>query len=253
MLFVSLTLIVSATYYISVTKIQARGALLNIAEAKHSITTFESFIGFAAWSPGTSSTYHFEDSGGTFKIYPNTKNLLVNITDNNTFYIVAFNSSVGKAVYELPPAETAVHTFYLKGDRRAIINQTAFTMAQIHLSPGTSAPELTLAYRPLATMSETNFDVKPVNTLRLYIISFESSATLTAQGELDVKSTCVNVTSNLQTYNFSTPINTIFARATLDERSDIVALPMISNVNGSFLEVETLVCHIKLERIQRGS
>ena len=78
MLFVSLTLIVSATYYISVTKIQARGQLLNIAVAKQDMTSFEDSVGFTLWSPGTSSTYHFEDSGGTFKTYPKVKNLLVN-------------------------------------------------------------------------------------------------------------------------------------------------------------------------------
>jgi len=254
MLFVSLTLIVSATYYFSVTKIQARGQLLNIAVAKQDMVSFEDSVGFTMWSPGTSSTYHFEDSGGTFKTYSTAKNLLVNVTDNNTFSDVVFNSSVGEAVYELPSAEMAIYTLYLKGDRRAIINQSTLTMAQLYLSSGTPSPELTLTYRPLATISETSFNQgKPVNTLRLYIISLNSSTTVTAQGEFDIKSTCINVISNLHTYNFTIPITSIFVKATFDERSDIVTLPVSSNANGAFVEVVTLVCNVKLERIQGGN
>ncbi len=254
MLFVSLTLIVSATYYISVTKIQAKGQLLNIAVARQNMIFFENSIGYAKWSPGTSSVYHFEDSGGTFKTFPTTKNLLINITDNNTFSDTVFNSSVGKAVYELPSAEIAVYTLYMKGDRRAIINQSAFTMAQLYLSPGTSSPELILTYRPLATIRETGYSQgKPVNTLRLYIISLNTSTTLTAQGEFNIKSTCMNVVSNLHTYNFSYTITSIFVKAVFDGRSDTVTLPVSSNSNGAFVKVETLVCNIKLERIQGGS
>jgi len=254
MLFVSLTLIVSATYYISVTKIQARGKLLNIAMAKQDMVSFEDSVRFTTWSPGTSSMYHFEDSGGTFKTYPIEKNLLVNITDNNTFSDVVFNGRVGKAVYELPSAETAIYTLYLKGDRRAIINQSAFTMAQLYLSSGTPSPELTLTYRPLATISETGFNQgKPINTLRLYIINPNSSTTITVQGEFNIKSTCTNVTSNLQTYNFTIPITSIFVKATSDERSDLVTLPVSSNANGAFIEIEILVCNVKLERIQGGN
>ncbi len=254
MLFVSLTIIVSATYYVSVVKIQARGQLLNIAVAKQNMLYFEDSVGFTKWSPGTSNVYHFEDSGGTLKTYPTAKNLLLNITDNNTFHTIAFTSCLGKAVYQLPSAETAIYTFYLKGDERAIINQSAFTTTQLCLAPATPSPELTLVYRPLATISETGFSQgKPVNTLRIYIINLNTSTTLTAQGEFNIKSTCIDVTSNLQTYNFSYPITKIFVKATLDERSDQVVLPVSSNTGGAFIKIETLVCNIKLERIQGGS
>lgn len=253
MLFVSLTLIVSATYYVSVTKIQAKGRVLNIAVAKQNMLYFEDAVGLTTWSPGTSSVYHFDDSGGTFKTYPTTKNLLVNVTDNSTFYAIAFNSSVGKTVYELPSAEMAVYRFYLKGDGRAVINQSTFTMAQLYLSPGASKPELTFTYRPLATISETGTNQgKPVNTLRLYVININSSAGIIAQGEFNIKATCVNVTSSLQTHNFSSPIASIFVKAVFDGRTDIVVLPVASNANGAFVKVETLVCNVKLERIQGG-
>jgi hypothetical protein len=253
MLFVSLTLIVSATYYVSVTKIQARGRVLNIAVAKQNMLYFEDAVGLTTWSPGTSSVYHFDDSGGTFKTYPKTKSLLMNVTDKSTFHVIAFNSNVGKAVYELPSAEMAVYTFYLKGDGRAVINQSVFTMAQLYLSSGVSRPELTLTYRPLATISETGTTQgKPVNTLRLYVININSSAGITGQGEFNIKATCVNVTSSLQTCNFSSPIASIFVKAVFDGRMDTVVLPVASNPNGAIVKVETLVCNIQLQRIQGG-
>ncbi len=253
MLFVSLILIVSATYYVSVTKIQARGQLLNVAVAKQSMFSFESSIGSTKWSPSSSSVYHFEDSGGTFKIEPTAKRLLVNITDN-TFYDIVFDSYIGKTVYELPPSEMVVSTLYMKGDRRAIINQSAFTTAQLYLSPGTQSPELTLTYRPSATISETGFSQgKPVNTLRLYIINLNTSTALTAHGEFNIKSTCVTVTSNLRTYNFSYQITSILVKTVLDGRTDVVVLPVSSNASGAFVKVEILVCNIKLERTQGGN
>ena len=103
-LFVSLTLIVSATYYISVTKIQARGQILNIAVSKQNMAHLENIIGLTKWSPGTSMVSRFEDSGGRFITDPDAQPLLVNIT-NGTFSTVLFNSSVGEASYELPAAD----------------------------------------------------------------------------------------------------------------------------------------------------
>lgn len=254
MLFVSLTLIVSATYYVSVTKIEARGRILNFAVAKQNMLYFEDSISSTKWSPGTSSVYQFENSGGTFKTYPTAKNLLINITDGAAFSTIAFNSNVGKAVYELPSAEVAIYTLYLKGDSRALINQSAFTTAQLYISSGMSSPELTLTYRPLAIMSETGFsDGKPVNTLRLYIVSLNMSESVTAEGEFKIKSTCTNVASSVQTLNFASPIASLSVKATFDGRSDTVVLHVESNSSGAFVRVETLVCYVKLERIQGGS
>jgi hypothetical protein len=76
---------------------------------------------------------------------------------------------------------------------------------------------------------------------------------MTSQGEFNIRSTCTNITSNLQTYNFTYPITSISVKATLGKRSDIVALPVSSNTNGAFVEVEVLVCNVKLERIQGGN
>lgn len=253
MLFVSLTLIVSATYYVSVAKIQARGKLLNIAVAKQNMISFENSIESAKWSLGSSIIYHFEDSGGTFKCYPASHHILLNVTDNH-FHSIVFNSSVGRVTYELPPAEIMVYSFYMKGDRRALINQSTSSTTQLHLTPSTPAPELTLTYRPLVTIAETGYTQgKPVNTLRLYIINLNASETITAQGEFNIKSTCTSITSNVQTYNLTYQITSITVKAASDGTTDEVVLPVSSNTYGAILRIETLTCNIKLERIQGGT
>jgi hypothetical protein len=254
MLFVSLTIIVSATYYVSVTKIQARGRILNVTAAKQNMQSFEASVTSGAWSPGTQNVYHFPDSGGTLKTYPTAKPLLVNITDNNMFCNVAFNGSIGTVVYELDPAEAAVDPLYLEGDRRSVINQSAFSMAQLYLSSETASPALTLTYRPLATIGETGFDQgKPVNTLRVYIITLNTSDEIVGQGAFTIKATCTDVVSHVLTYNFTYAISSIFVKALLDERTDMVTLPVSSNEQGAFLKVETLVCKIKVDRVQGES
>jgi len=251
-LFVSLTLIVSATYYISVTKIQARGQILNIAVSKQNMALLENIIGLTKWSPGTSMVSRFEDSGGRFITDPSAQPLLVNITDG-TFSVVLYNSSVGEASYELPAADIAVSTLFMKGDRRALINQSGFTTAKFYLSPGSPSPRLILTYRPRVTTCEAGWmQGKPLNILRLYITNLNWSTSFSAQGEFTIKATCVDVLSSVQTHNLSYPITSILAEAVFDGRTDRVVLPISSNVNGTVIKVETLVCVIRLERMQGG-
>ena len=254
LLFVSLTIIVSATYYVSVTKIQARGRILNVTAAKQNMQSFEDSVTSGVWSPGTSSVCHFQDSGGRFLTDPTAKPLLVNITDNNTFCTVVFNSNVGQTIYELAASDASVDPLYLKGDRRAIINQSISSMGQLCLSSDSSSPELTLNYRPLATLGETGFDQgKPVNTLRIYVISLNTSDDIVAHGEFNIKTTCIGVHAYSQTCNFTHAISSIFVKAQLDERTDMVIFQLSSNEQGILLKVETIVCNIKVERVQGGS
>jgi hypothetical protein len=57
----------------------------------------------------------------------------------------------------------------------------------------------------------------------------------------------------VQTLNFASPIASLSVKATFDGRSDTVVLHVESNSSGAFVRVETLVCYVKLERIQGGS
>ncbi|HUV98212.1 MAG TPA: hypothetical protein VMW14_01765, partial [Candidatus Paceibacterota bacterium] len=71
-------------------------------------------------------------------------------------------------------------------------------------------------------------------------------------GEFSIKATCSSVVSSLQTYNFSYPVASLTVRTNFEGRIDTVIVPVKSNLSGAFVKIETLVCNVKLERIQGG-
>ena len=147
MLFVSLTLLISATYYFAIVKINAKSQTFKSSIAEQGMISLEEFLDFVAWSPGAYQIYEFDDFGGTFKMMPNAKRLIMNFTADS-FSDVFYNASVGKAIYELPPSETHTFGFYLQGDSRAVVNGSSSTMTQLCIVQGAEYYELSLSYRP---------------------------------------------------------------------------------------------------------
>ena len=247
-LLVSLSLIISLTYSLAVSKINSKSQLLKVSAAKQGMLYLEDSIASIAWSPGSSQVYSFDDCGGKLRVEPEAKSLLINLTDNS-FYDIVFNGSIGKAVYELPPSEFQADDLFLKGDKRAVINQSWFTMSQLYISQGTESPEITLCYRPLASSTETGFtNGKPVNSLRIYVISLNSSQNLTLEGNFYLRITCLNVTSSLRTYNFSYAITSLLVKVDFDGVSGEVSLPVSSSAEGALVNLEIITCDIQLRR-----
>jgi hypothetical protein len=250
MLFVSLMLIITATYYVAMTRISARGQLLNFSAAKQSMTALESNIENILWSPGASRVYYFDDFGGTFKILPVAKSLLVNVTDD-VFYEVVFNSPVGKAVYVLSYAEPGASGLFLKGDSRVIVNSSASTMTQLQIITGETAQEITLSYRPFASVALTGSDNgKPVNTVRIYVVNMNLSQSLTLSGGFYLKVRSVNVDSISRSYNLTYPVSSLRVKTVFDDKSGAVSLPISSGPAGVVINVETVVCNIQLQRVE---
>lgn len=249
MLFVSMMLIITATYYVAMTRISARGQMLNFSAAKQSMTSLEKSIETTLWSPGASQVFYFDDLGGNFKITPAAKTLLLNITDD-VFADVVFNSPVGKAVYELSYAEPGSSGLFLKGDARAIVNSSSSTMTQLRLATGETAQEITLTYRPLASSMTTGTnDGKPVNTVRIYIISLNLSQSLSLPSGFYLKARCTSVTSVARSYNLSYTISSIHVKTVFDNIEGMVSLPISSNETGAVIDVEVVVCNIQLQRV----
>jgi len=247
-LFVSLSLIISLTYYLAVSRVNSRSQLLRVSAAKQNMFSLENSIASVAWSPGSSKVHSFDDYGGNFVVEPEAKRLLINVTDNS-FYDVVFNSSVGKAVYALSPSEYMISTVFLEGDNRVIVNQSTSTMTQLYESEGTESPEITLSYRPLASSTEIgSSDGKPLNNLRIYILNLNSSQTFTFQGNFYLRIDCVNVTSTLQSYNFSYPITSLSVKATLDGVGGEVLLPISSSAEGALVNLEIITCEVQLQK-----
>ena len=249
MLFVSLTLLISATYYFSISRITAKSQELKVAGVKQEMLSLEKVVRFVAWSPGTYETFEFGDFGGTFKVLPTSKRLMLNLTDNSSFDEVVFNGYVGEIAYELPPSETQDNIF-LKGDNRAIVNQSSATMAQVYISKGITHYEMTITYRPSAGSTVTySSDGKPVNNLRIYMINLNSSESITRRGNLRLKATCLDVTSTWQSYDFSQPVTSLSIKAGTDGTLGSVSLPISSDAQGAVVNIETVICTVKIEEV----
>jgi len=247
MLFVSLTLIISVTYYFAVTKINVDSQGLKVSAAKQRMLSLADTIQSITWSPGSYEIYEFEDLGGKFKVDPTAKRLVMNLTDNS-FYDVFFNTSIGRVAYELPPSEDSNDYVFLRGDSRAVVNQSSSTMTQLYILMGATSPEITLSYRPLAgsTVVEPGNE-KPTNNLRIYVINLNSSQTMTMQGKFRLKTMCVNVTSTWKNYDFSNQLTVLTLKVSLSEAARTVSLPISSGVNGALVNLETVICNIMIQ------
>ena len=250
MLFVSLIILITATYYFSVTRISAKTLALKTTGVEQEMLSLEKIVKFVSWSPGAYEIFEFGDFGGEFKILPTAKPLILNITDNSSFYNVFFNSSVGKGTYILPPSEEAFGTLFLKGDNRAIVNQSLATATQLQISEGIGYYELTLSYRPLASVIVTGTSGgKPVNSLRIYVINLNSSESIARLGAFRLKVSCQDVTSTSQTYNFTSPLSSLLVKANLDGAINEVSFPIASNAEGAIVNLETMICNVKIEDV----
>jgi len=249
MLFVSLTLIVSATYYFAVTKINISSQGLKVSAAKQRMLFLEDTIQSILWSPGSCEIYEFEDLGGTFKTDPTAKRLVMNLT-NDSFNEVFFNSSIGRVAYELPSSKDSNDYAFLKGDSRTVVNQSSSTMTQLYMTMGATAPEITLSYRPRAGSVVTEPDSgKPTNSLRIYVINLNSSQPLTMQGKFRLKTMCMNVTSTWKNYDFTNPLTAITLKVSLDGTVGTVSLPISSSVNGARVNLEAVTCNIRIQNV----
>ena len=247
MLFVSLTFLITATYYFAINSLTANSQELKVSGVEQEMLSFEKVVKFVTWSPGTCQTFEFGDFGGTFKVMPTSKRLTLNLTDNSSFEQVFFTSSIGEIVYELPPSETQDNMF-LKGDSRVIMNESSATMTQVYIAQGNGHYEITLGYRPLASSTVTDSSSeKPTNNLRIYIINLNSSESVTRRGSLHLKATCINVTSSWLSYDFPNPITSLMVKADFDGSSGTVSLPISSGAQGALVNLETVICMVKIE------
>ena len=250
-LFASLIAIISVTYSFAVVKISARGSLLKASVAKQNMQVLDDAVRSVAWSLGASKVVYIDDCGGTFQTNPTARNLVINLTDEQSFYDVVFDSSVGKAFYELESSESSCEGFYIRGDGRAIINQSSFTLTQLYVASGDDAKELTLCYRPsatAATIGTTNG--KPLNLIRIYILNLNSSQTLRLREKFYLKATGLNVTTVTRQYEFNQSVSSLALRAVFDETTSIVRLPVSSNAEGAFVNLELVVSNIRIQKAE---
>jgi len=250
-LFVSLMAIISVTYSVAVVKISARGAILKASVAKQNMQTLDDAVRSVAWSFGASQVVYMDDCGGVFKTEPTAKTLIINLTDEQTFSDIVFNSSVGKVLYELEPAEFYYDSPFLRGDERPIINTSSSTISQLYVTLGEEAQTLVLCYRPLATAAVIgSVDAKPLNLIRISILNLNSSQTLTLREKFSLKVASLNVTTATSQYAFDYAISSLALKVTFDGNSGTVWLPISSSSEGALVNLEVTVCNLKISRTE---
>jgi len=250
-LFVSLLTLISATYYFVIAKVKSKSRQLNVAVAKESMISLESHIMHVAWSEGASEVYVFDDCGGKLEAKPLNVQLTINVSDGN-FSETVYDCPVGEVVYELPAAGSVDIGLFLKGDYRVVVNQSGSVMTKLFITNGVEKPEILLYYRPMVSIAEIGSeDGKPLNYMRIYVINLNSSQSFESQGEVPVKVSCLEVVSELKIYNFTSQINSLDVKVSLDGENGKVSVPISSNGNGAVLQVEVVTCRIKVERVQR--
>ncbi|NWF86862.1 hypothetical protein HXY32_03530 [Candidatus Bathyarchaeota archaeon] len=247
-LFVSLLATISVTYSYAIVKISARGAFLKTSVAKQNLLVLDSAVHAVAWSFGASEVVYMDDCGGTFKIEAAAKNLVINFTDEQSFSYTVFNSSVGKAFYELESSESSNDGLFVKGDYRAIGNQSTSTMTQIYFNTD-DAKKLTLSYRPSATaLAIGTSNRKPLNLIRIYIINLNFSQSLTLKEKFYLKVVSLNVTTFAQQYNLNVSVSSLALKAAFDGTQSTVWLPVSSNAEGLVVNLEIVVCNVKIQK-----
>ncbi|MEM4700546.1 MAG: hypothetical protein QXZ51_00175 [Candidatus Bathyarchaeia archaeon] len=249
-LFASLIAIISATYGFAVTSISAKSAQLRFSVAKQNMQTLDEAIRSVAWSDGSSKTIYMEDCGGTFQMQPKAKSLIINLTDGKMFSSIVFNSSVGKALYVLEGLAESQEGTYAKGDSRVIINQSAFTVTQLYFERGETAQQLVLGYRPMVTvLAAGTSDGKPLNIIRVYIISLSISQTFSLYGSFHLKVSALNVTSTVELFMFNSSVSALALEALSEGVKTNVWLPMESTSEGAVVSLEVVVCNIQVRRV----
>ena len=247
-MFVSLTLLISTTYFFAISRISSESILLKVSAAKQDMFSLENSITSVTWSPGSSQIYYFDNWEGTLMTAPDDRRLVINVTDNS-FYDIVFNSTIGSIIYTLPASGAQNEDFYPKGDSRAIVNQSASTMTQLHIFRDTESQRVMISYRPLAFSSSiASNNGKPVNNIRIYIINLNSSQPFTLQGNFHIKIACINVTSTTGSYDFLYQITFLTVKSILNNVGDTVVLPISSSEEGAIVNLEIVTCNVQLQR-----
>lgn len=248
-LFVSTLGIIAVTYYYSIERIDARSVTLKNSMAEQDMGSFDEALSSVLWQSGSSRTLQINDYGGELRVQPSTNHLLVNVTDNENISDTVFNATVGQVVYELPYSETADTGLFLKGDSRSIVNQSGSVMTQLYVRNGQEHVEIVLRYRLIASaVAYVNEDNTTINDVRIYMVNLSSSQDIESNGEVPLVISCVNVENNVATYNVSYQTGALTVNANLDGVQGRVSIPISGNSSGAVVNLELVVCDVKIER-----
>jgi len=248
-LFVSTLGIVAFTYYFSVERINAQGTTLKVSTAKQNMLSLDEAVVSTMWQPGSQATYEVADSGGQLQIQPTSNLLTLTVGGSSEVSDTVFNASIGKVVYVLPYSSSSETGLYLKGDARAITNQSGSSMSQLGIEIGDAHPEIQMRYRPSVTYAVSGVeDGKTVNNIRVYIVNLNGSDTIALLGKLPLQVVCGATELSTKTFELTSAVETLSVTAVLDGVQGTVTIPVTSTEQGAVVHLELVVCHVSIER-----
>jgi hypothetical protein len=245
----SLTMVSTVAYNYAMKQINQRKEDLKLVAAEEKMLDLEEAITSTAWTPSGSRTLAFSDYGGELRVEPSANPLQVNVTlglSNGTVY----DSDTGRFIYELPSTILGQAGQWIRGDRRAIVNQSTAYQAQMSIVIGSEYQELVSRYRPLVSSSVGGMSSgRRINNLRIYVINLNSSETLESGGEFHVKVTCTDVTTSLGSFNGTASDTVMSVTASLDGATWTISVPISVGVSGSSVQVEVVVSNVMIQGV----
>jgi hypothetical protein len=217
--------------------------------AEQAMVSFDDALSSVLWQSGSSRTLQINDFGGELRVQPSTNHLLVNVTDKDNISDTVFNATVGQVMYELPYSETADTGLFLEGDSRSIVNQPGSVTTQLYIRNGLQHVEIVLRYRLIASaVAYVNEDNTTINDVRIYVVNLSSSQDIESTGEVPLVISCVNVENDVTTYNVSYQTGALTVNADLDGVQGQVSIPISGSSSGAVVNLDLIVCDVKIER-----
>lgn len=247
-LFVSMLGVISITYYFAVERVNANSQFLKVSMSKQNMYSFDQTIHSVLWQPGSSRTLEFGNHGGTLDVRPSSNALLINVTDGASISGTIFNATVGLVAYELPYAESSDTGLFLKGDSRAIVNQSGSEISQLSIQNGAHQAEVQLSYRPVTSVTSETESNRTINDLSIYLVSLNSSQEISVSGNIPLIVSCTTIENTIASYNVSYQVNSLAVTAILNGTIGQVSVPILSTSDGATINVKLVLCNIQIER-----
>jgi hypothetical protein len=248
-LFVSMLGVISITYYLAVEKVNTRSTTLKIATAKQDMLSLDDAVMQVLGQPGSARTLEFSDSDGQLNVQPDANNLSINVTDGEDIAATVFNETTGQVSYVLPYSGSPDTGLFLKGDSRTIVSQSGSVMTQLYIARGAEHPEILLRYRPTVSYTTAGTENgKTVNNIRVYIVNLNTSDSIALYGKLPLKISCVTTQITTTTFDVSYEPESLTITAGLDAATGQVTIPVSSTSSGAIINVETVLCNVKIQR-----
>jgi len=246
-LFASLVALISVTYSFAVVKIGERATNLKAAVAKQNMQLLDAAVQEVAWSYGASKTIYMDDCGGTFRIDTNAKFIIISITDEGGFHASIFNSHVGKALYDFDTTALIYEKDFVRGDPETIANASSSTTTQLYVDSH-DYRHLILDYRPIISVTVAGTaNGKPLNLIRVYVINLNESQTLALSEKFHLTISSLSVSRISSQWEFNESIASLSIAASIDQSSGTVHVPISSTAEGAVVNVEVVLCSIKIQ------